>query len=630
MYRLLSATGISLLWLALFVLSVFAQPEDQTVSLMPDLNSSLRQQQFTIPPLEPPTGATITVTTTADEWDDTGVCSLRQAIHAANTDTAVGNCPAGDGDDLILLPAGVYELTREGTGEDDNVTGDLDIRSSLVISGEGAEVTFIDANHIDRVLHVHADARVELRGLTLRNGQPGDGEPAGGIYNTGILTLTAVTVAYNIAGKSFSGNDGSGREIIGGPGGGIANKGVMTLIASIVMENHCGSLDIFGSPDAEQYGIGAAGGGIFSSGTMTIVNSSVLSNTAGVGGPYSKGGDGGGVASTGTLSIANSVITANRSGFGGWFPKGSAPGGDGGGIATSGIVTVTNSHIRANWAYGHGGGIFNAGIGRIVASEIDRNISGFRGDGGGIYNTKLLVIDSSTVSRNENGASGHGGGIFNNDILHIIQSTISGNQSGSAISYIYGIKFPGGDGGGIYNLNSLFVDSTTIAANATGKGIDEEGCELPQNSCTGGSGGGIASEGAVSIHNSLIAQNEAAVDATGPDCLGSINSYGHNLIGITSGCTLVGLISRDIYNQYAWLAPLADNGGPTPTHALLPQSPALNAGSCTTFDGSAITTDQRGEPRPQGAGCDIGAYESALEYAPPEALFLPVIAKNDE
>src|SRR5689334_3438946 len=100
--------------------------------------------------------ATITVNTTTDEFDvaANGTCSLREAVQAANTNAPFGGCSAGNGDDAIQLSAGTYTLTRTGANEDGNATGDLDITSSVAISGAGAASTVIHGNAIDRVIHV--------------------------------------------------------------------------------------------------------------------------------------------------------------------------------------------------------------------------------------------------------------------------------------------------------------------------------------------------------------------------------------------------------------------------------------------------------------------------------------------
>jgi len=87
--------------------------------------------------------ATITVNTTDDELNDDGDCSLREAIQAANTDSAVDGCTAGSGADTITLPAGYYTLTIAGANEEDNATGDLDILDDLTINGDGEGYTVI-------------------------------------------------------------------------------------------------------------------------------------------------------------------------------------------------------------------------------------------------------------------------------------------------------------------------------------------------------------------------------------------------------------------------------------------------------------------------------------------------------
>jgi hypothetical protein len=90
------------------------------------------------------------------------------------------------------------------------------------------------------------------------------------------------------------------------------------------------------------------------------------------------------------------------------------------------------------------------------------------------------------------------------------------------------------------------------------------------------------------------------------DCGGFFTSLGNNLIQDISDCIIIG----DFIHWAVHLEPLDDNGGPTLTHALNRNSPAIDAGECTDSTGAPVTLDQRGEPRPQGDGCDIGAYES--------------------
>lgn len=115
---------------------------------------------------------TITVTTTVDEYGtDSKTCSLREAITAANTDSAVNGCPAGNGIDTIQLGIGTYQLSIAGTGDDSNLTGDLDILDGLILSGAGSRSTIIDGGRLDRVFDVGSGIKVTIEDLSVRNGQ---------------------------------------------------------------------------------------------------------------------------------------------------------------------------------------------------------------------------------------------------------------------------------------------------------------------------------------------------------------------------------------------------------------------------------------------------------------------------
>jgi hypothetical protein len=106
--------------------------------------------------------------------------------------------------------------------------------------------------------------------------------------------------------------------------------------------------------------------------------------------------------------------------------------------------------------------------------------------------------------------------------------------------------------------------------------------------------------GTLYVGNSIIALNTAN---TGPDVDGAVTDLGHNLLTTTSGATGFGV--GTITGQDPKLGPLASNGGPTQTYALLAGSPAID----TADDLLAPLTDQRGITRPQGTHADIGAYE---------------------
>ncbi|MEX0800109.1 MAG: choice-of-anchor Q domain-containing protein [Dehalococcoidia bacterium] len=222
----------------------------------------------------PASAATITVTTTDDELNADGDCSLREAIQAANTDSAVDACTAGAGDDIIDLPAGTYTLTIAGAGEDANATGDLDIFLNVTINGTGAATTIIDGNDLDRVFHNAGGGAVQMTGLTIQNGNAPSPNSGGGILNVGTLTLDDSAVSGNTAFQS---------------GGGIQTSGILTLNDSTVSGN---------SAQGQGAGIGNIG-------SATVNNSTISGNT---GAPQ-----GGGIfhQNAGGLTISSSTITGN-------------------------------------------------------------------------------------------------------------------------------------------------------------------------------------------------------------------------------------------------------------------------------------------------------------------------------
>ncbi len=240
----------------------------------------------------------------------------------------------------------------------------------------------------------------------------------------------------------------------------------------------------------------------------------------------------------------------------------------------------------------------------IIDSTVDSNSSTCSAADCGAFTPGLLITGSndtvvrrSTISNNINACDDNsfcgpfsGGGIVIacgcGGTVRFINSTISGNRTT-------------GHGGGILHIDGfVFMNNVTIADNVADS--DNDGI---------GEGGGIFIDGPepVSINNTLIARNQ---DPTSdPDCFGTLTSQGFNLIGsLTANCNLVGDLTGNIVNVAPDIVALANNGGATRTHALQPNSPALNAANTATCE----TEDQRGVSRPLGGICDIGAYESGL------------------
>jgi hypothetical protein len=266
--------------------------------------------------------------------------------------------------------------------------------------------------------------------------------------------------------------------------------------------------------------------------------------------------------------------------------------GDGGGIAAfGGSLTVTNTTFTNCHAYSARGGAIYSSVPLHVSGSV---FAGNSADAGGALMCEgTASIVNSTISGNS--AHNDGGGIqtFAFADVDVVNTTISSNQAGNL-------------GGGIkVSAGPLRLRNVTITQNQADADFDGTG-----------SGGGISVDGgSVSFVNSIVAGNfetlflvSVHVQVDG-DCSGTLTSAGYNVMKLKpGGCTVTGPITM----ADPKLGPLQDNGGFGMTHALLSGSPALDGGNpsgCTDALGAPLTIDQRGSKRPQGARCDIGAYE---------------------
>jgi CSLREA domain-containing protein len=239
------------------------------------------------------TAATISVSTTADELNQNATaCSLREAIWAANNDSAAlaPGCTGGSGNDTINVPAGTYVLTRQGAGEDADAAGDLDVTAAATIQHAGPSSTVVDAKGIDRAFQTTAAGGVAISGLLIRGGSSPLASSGGGVLNSGVLTVVGSTVAGNASGFH---------------GGGIETAGaasVLTLVNSTVSGNRAivdgggvdetdGHVSVLSSTitanlaDSDTNGTGSGGGiGVFSPGAVfTTLNTLVAGNADGGG-----------------------------------------------------------------------------------------------------------------------------------------------------------------------------------------------------------------------------------------------------------------------------------------------------------------------------------------------------------
>ena len=262
-----------------------------------------------------------------------------------------------------------------------------------------------------------------------------------------------------------------------------------------------------------------------------------------------------------------------------------------GGCVQSEHTTLTLARVVVHGCFsnGAGGAIGNSGNGlgfghlRVEHSTV-RDSRAANG-GGGIYNNHNATLDvvASTISNNE---GREGGGVGSTGYVTIATSTVSGNRA----------RF---HGGGVYaadrDVDGMAVLFSTIVGNTSDADANGDG-----------DGGGIFnSQGSFTLTGTIVANN---VDRGGqaPDCgafLPKVATGGFNLVEDPTGCAAYGATAA-VLGQDPMLGALADNGGPTLTHAPLDGSPVIDAGGAT-----CPAVDQRGVARPVGSACDIGAVE---------------------
>ncbi len=263
----------------------------------------------------------------------------------------------------------------------------------------------------------------------------------------------------------------------------------------------------------------------------------------------------------------------------------------GGGIRVEeGQIEMVDVIIRDNFGFTGGGGILVTSDGDMTIHRASIHNNSAQGAfGGGIWNQGILWVYDSTISNNQ---SNRAGGIRNSGNMNLRNTTVSGNMATS----------PEAGVGGISQIQFAVLINVTITNN---QGVG--------NNVGSFRGGGIqTSEGATTVmKNSIVAGNDGGI---GPnDCVGSLTGDSkYNLIGDTEGCTIPSFVFTFLLDVDPLLGPLAPNGGPTQTHTLTSLSPAKE--SAYEFPPPAIDAceshDQRGVPRPQGAGrCDMGAIE---------------------
>jgi hypothetical protein len=449
-----------------------------------------------------------------------------------------------------------------------NMSGTKTITKQVTIDGGGNIVLSGDNKH--RHFVVNAGAALTLTNITIAAGRGNlDSDAGGAVQNFGTLTVLSSTFRLNRTGPSYG-------------GGAIYSRGRLIMDNSTIIQNTAG-----------------AGGAIYnekvggSQGNAVINNTQIVSNTA-----YGSH-SGAGIFNIARLEMNHVTIAGNRSTSNGQ--------GYGAGIYNDGVLIFRDGTVSMNGVSAFGGGIHNRGLMDLTRVRIENNRAT---SGGGVHaewltnNDYYYLCDSylRAVTLHENVASEKGGGIASNIRCSLVinDSTISANAAS--------------EGGGVWFNEPVWAlrhrwRNTTIARNTAsnnGGGIfifnpadlTLTNVTLMENQATAGQGGGLYANSAIKLVNTIIASSPA-----GGNCAGSATLSAAYSLSSDNTCVFSGAGNK--LNTDPLLNPLGDYGGPTLTYLPKAGSPAIDS----VIGSNAPTTDQRGLPRPVGAGYDIGAVE---------------------
>ena len=337
-------------------------------------------------------------------------------------------------------------------------------------------------------------------------------------------------------------------------------------------------------------------------------------------------GDGGAIVSNANELDLEHVTIQN---------SGTDPGHSGGAIVSYGMVVVDDSEIANNKA-GNGGAFYPRFPGaplNINNSSVHDNQTTNTTDGWGgavlVWDGAHVSVDGSEMYNN---TAQYGGAIYNafaDSEADIRDSTIRDNRASSQRA------------GGIYSANgSLFIDESTISGNSSfflagGIYVDQGSVELTNSTVTGNQaetdfGGLVVYSGATDLTNVTMSGDSPDEITAGSGPSGHLNLTNVIVAGSTgANCSFSTPPNASLFNLSTdatcnfgagrdsiadmGLGPLADNGGPTLTEALLGGSPAIDTGT----GAGCPSTDQRGAPRPFGTACDVGAVEYGATLATP-------------
>lgn len=365
----------------------------------------------------PVAAASLVVTDPLDQELANGECSLREALAAANADTANADCPAGSGADTITFDPAVTSITLGST---------LELTSDVTIGGPNT--VLLSGNDTFRLIHVSAGTAT-LRQLALADG--GTAENGGAILNEATLTLDRVTISSSAA---------------GGQGGAVANTASLTVTGGSMSTNTAqngggaivngapaSTLTVTGTLFSDNQSNGSGGAIVAGDGDVTITRSTFTGNSA-----TSYGGAV--VCECVSFSLVDSTVSGNTAARGGGVA-----------VAAPAISTIRGSTINGNGATADGGGVAALGDLTVVNSTIWSNTAA--GKGGAIWRDHALTLVHATIAKNvANGGANSGGGLFSNDgaPAGVVRNTvIAGNANGNIAAAI-GVP-------GVIGTNSISV-----------------------------------------------------------------------------------------------------------------------------------------------------------------------------
>lgn len=313
---------------------------------------------------------------------------------------------------------------------------------------------------------------------------------------------------------------------------------------------------------------------------------------------------------TGTGTLALSGFTVSDGYF---LYSGAAEGGCIDSLGTVQLDDMTVENCYANSLNSKGGGIFSLGVTRLSNSLITGNTATSYGglapppDGGGIYalggfESIDSVISNNTVAVKSSGgktAAGSGAAVFAEGNVYLRGTTVSGNtgssggavnigRAGNAAGFAIIVESTISSNTGLYALSIAAAPPITIANSTIYSNLTEKGVSILN----------LAASGYPYMWSNIVAKSGVAV-------VSSSNVKGGNNF-MTGGTQGAPFLSEYLSTGCLWLGPLRNNGGPTPTRALMSRSVAIDKGD-TQAGGQPL--DQRGLPRVSGTSADIGAYE---------------------